>query len=189
VKTFDIIKSHGAKAAGAARSPPGNVTGIGRRLSKQGSDMRHIISLETLRAQVGQEIGVSNWIGVSQEKVDRFAEASGDRQWIHVDVERCKRESPFGGTVAHGLFTLSLLPVMLADTYALANVRLTLNYGFNKVRFIAPVPVGCRLRGRATLQSVDDIQNGAQIVVLISVEREGAGKPVCVAESVTRSYF
>ena len=150
--------------------------------------MREIASLDELKALVGQEVAVSDWVEISQERVNQFAEATGDHQWIHLDVERCKRESPFGGPIAHGYLTLSLLPMMMQNSVRMTDVRMGVNYGLNKVRFPAPVPVGSKLRSRTTVVSVEDIPGGAQVTWLVTVEREGGDKPVCVAESISRRY-
>ena len=151
--------------------------------------MREIADLAALKALTGSEVAVSSWITIDQRRIDLFAEATGDDQWIHVDAERCARESPFGGvTVAHGFLTLSLLPGMLADALLMADVKMGLNYGLNKVRFPAPVPVDSRLRARMVLDSVDDIAGGAQMQWSVTIEREGASKPVCVAELLVRRY-
>ena len=150
--------------------------------------MRDIADLAELKALVGTELAVSSWIAISQQRVDMFADATLDHQWIHVDVERCKRESPFGGPVAHGFLTLSLLPAMFENAVRMVDVNMALNYGLNKVRFPASVPVGSRLRARLTLASVDDIEAGAQLVWSVVVECEGSERPVCVAEFVMRRY-
>ncbi len=150
--------------------------------------MREIASLDELKALVGQEVAVSDWVEISQERVNQFAEATGDHQWIHLDVERCKRESPFGGPIAHGYLTLSLLPMMMQNSVRMTDVRMGVNYGLNKVRFPAPVPVGSKVRSRTTVVSVEDIAGGAQVTWLVTVEREGGDKPVCVAESISRRY-
>lgn len=150
--------------------------------------MRVIASLDELKALVGQEVAVSDWTEITQERVDQFAHATGDLQWIHIDVERAAKESPFGGTVAHGFLTLSLLPKLMADAISMPDVKMAVNYGLNKVRFPAPVPVGSRLRARLTLVAVEDITDGAQVTWLVTTEREGSDKPVCVAESVSRRY-
>ena len=144
-------------------------------------------SVEDLKAAVGQELGVSDWYEVTQERVDAFADATGDHQWIHVDPERAKG-TPFGGTIAHGLFTLSLGPGLRGDTMELAGFAAVLNYGYGKVRFPAPLPVGSKLRMRMTLQEVSEIPGGAQITMLCTLEREGGDKPVCVAETLSRVY-
>ena len=150
--------------------------------------MREIASLAELKALVGQEVAVSDWVEISQERVNQFAEATGDHQWIHLDVERCKRESPFGGPIAHGYLTLSLLPMLMQSSVRMTDVRMAVNYGLNKVRFPAPVPVGSRVRSRTTVLSVEDIEGGAQVTWQVTVEREGGDKPVCVAESISRRY-
>ena len=150
--------------------------------------MRVIESLSQLKELIGQEVAQSNWVEITQERVNQFAEATGDLQWIHIDVERSRRESPFGGTVAHGFLTLSLLPMLMADAISTPDVKMGVNYGLNKVRFPAPVPVGSRLRARLTLQAVEDIPGGAQMTWLVTMEREGSDKPVCVAESISRRY-
>ena len=150
--------------------------------------MREIASLAELKALVGQEVAVSDWVQISQERVNQFAEATGDYQWIHLDVERCKRESPFGGPIAHGYLTLSLLPMLMQNSVRMTDVRMGVNYGLNKVRFPAPVPVGSKVRSRTTVVSVEDIEGGAQVTWLVTVEREGSDKPVCVAESISRRY-
>ncbi len=150
--------------------------------------MREIASLADLKELVGQEVAVSDWVEISQERVNLFADATGDRQWIHIDAERSRKESPFGGTVAHGFLTLSLLPMLMERAIVMSDVRMGVNYGLNKVRFPSPVPVGSRLRGRMTLLSVEDIPGGAQMIWQVTMEREGGDKPVCVAESISRRY-
>ena len=150
--------------------------------------MREIATLAELKALVGQEVAVSDWVEISQERVNQFAEATGDHQWIHLDVERCKRESPFGGPIAHGFLTLSLLPMLMQNSVRMTDVRMGVNYGLNKVRFPAPVPVGSRVRSRTTVLSVEDIEGGAQVTWQVTIEREGGDKPVCVAESISRRY-
>jgi acyl dehydratase len=150
--------------------------------------MREIHSLAELKSLTGQEVAVSDWIDISQQRVDTFAEATGDRQWIHVDVERSRRESPYGGTIAHGFLTLSLVPGLMDTALCMTDVRMALNYGLNKVRFPAPVLVGSRVRGRIMLLAVDDIPDGAQMTWQVTIEREGGDKPVCVAELVSRRY-
>jgi acyl dehydratase len=150
--------------------------------------MREIATLAELKALVGQEVAVSDWVEISQERVNQFAEATGDHQWIHLDVERCKRESPFGGPIAHGFLTLSLLPMLMQNSVRMTDVRMGVNYGLNKVRFPAPVPVGSKVRSRTTVLSVEDIEGGAQVTWQVTIEREGGDKPVCVAESISRRY-
>lgn len=150
--------------------------------------MREIASLVELRKLVGQEVAVSDWVEISQERVNLFAEATGDHQWIHLDVERSRKESPYGGTIAHGFLTLSMLPLLMGSTIRMLDVKMSVNYGLNKVRFPAPVPVGSRIRGRITLVSVEDIPGGAQMIWNVTMEREGGEKPVCVAETISRRY-
>jgi acyl dehydratase len=150
--------------------------------------MRTIASLADLPALVGQEVATSDWITVTQEQVNLFAQATGDHQWIHVDVEKAKA-GPFGGPIAHGFLTLSLLPRFFESAIAIGGTRMGVNYGLNKVRFTAPVPVGSRLRARLTLLACEPIENnGVQMTWKVSVEREGSDKPVCVAESLGRRY-
>jgi len=154
--------------------------------------MREFNSIAELLPLVGQEVAVSDWITVDQGRIDRFADASGDDQWIHVDPERAG-SGPFGTTVAHGFLTLSLLPLMAQQALRVRSTRMGVNYGLGKVRFPAPVPAGSRLRGRFTLQRIDVLEPlhgmpGAQLVWQVTIEREGGGKPVCVAESISRRY-
>lgn len=149
--------------------------------------MRRFASLEELAACLGQEVGTSEWITITQQHIDEFAEATGDRQWIHVDPLRAAA-GPFGSTIAHGFLTLSLLPQMADTAIELGGVRMGVNYGLNKVRFPAPVPVGSRLRGHFKLVSFEPIEGGAQITMEVTMEREGSAKPVCVAESLSRRY-
>jgi acyl dehydratase len=144
----------------------------------------HLTDLQTL---VGQELGVSDWISVDQQRIDLFAAATGDHQWIHVDPVRAAK-GPFGTTIAHGFLTLSLLPEMSASAFELRDSRMGVNYGLGKVRFPAPVPAGSRLRGRFRLTRYDPLEGGAQLTVEVTMEREGADKPVCVAESLARRY-
>ncbi|WP_295760813.1 MaoC family dehydratase [Undibacterium sp.] len=150
--------------------------------------MREIHSLAELTSLVGQEVAVSDWIEISQQRINTFAEATGDMQWIHIDVERAKRESPFGTPIAHGFLTLSLLPMLMQNAIHISYIKMGVNYGLNKVRFPAPVPVGSKLRGHLKLLAVEKITDGAQMSWEISVEREGGDKPVCVAESIARIY-
>ncbi|QET02293.1 MULTISPECIES: MaoC family dehydratase [Cupriavidus] len=158
--------------------------------------MRTIASLEELESLQGQEVAVSDWIEITQQQVNLFADATGDHQWIHVDVERAKRESPFGAPVAHGFLTLSLLPQFMANALRFENTKVAVNYGLNRVRFTSPVPVGSRLRARIGLQKVerlDPLPNapelvGGQAYWEVTIEREGSDRPVCVAESITRRY-
>jgi acyl dehydratase len=150
--------------------------------------MKTFQTLPDLAACVGQQVAVSDWLTITQQQVNLFADATGDHQWIHVDEERA-RAGPFGGTIAHGFLTLSLLPQFFETALAVTEARLGVNYGLNKVRFTAPVPVGSRLRARLNLKSAEPIeQNGWQMVWEVVVEREGADKPVCIAESLVRRY-
>jgi acyl dehydratase len=145
-------------------------------------------TLQDLSACVGQEVAVSDWITVTQQQVNQFAEATGDHQWIHVDVEKAKA-GPFGAPIAHGFLTLSLLPRFFGESIEVVESRMGVNYGLNRVRFMAPVPVGQRLRARMKLLSSDPIDNGGvQMVWETTIELEGAAKPACVAESVVRRY-
>jgi acyl dehydratase len=146
-----------------------------------------INGLDELKGLVGQELGVSDWHEVTQEEVDAFAAATGDHQWIHVDPERAK-ETPFGGTIAHGLYTLSLGPQFSYALFELKHVSFGLNYGYNKIRFPAPLPIGSRVRMRATLSAVDEVPGGVQFTVTQTFEREGGDKPVCVADALARAY-
>ena len=145
--------------------------------------------IEDARVRLGQEIGVSGWMLIDQERVNAFAEVTGDRQWIHVDVERAKRESPFGGPIVHGYLTLSLLAKFAQECIAAEGIKLAVNYGLNRVRFVSPVKVGSRLRARFVLGAVEDIPGGAQLVWQAVIEIEGGTKPACVAEMVARWYF
>jgi acyl dehydratase len=145
-------------------------------------------TLSELQALVGSALGTSEWIGIDQARIDQFAAVTGDNQWIHVDPVRAAA-GPFQTTVAHGHLTLSLLPVMVRTAFKVGDVRMTVNYGLNRVRFPAPVPVGSRLRGHFKLMSFDPIAGGAQVVVEVTSEREGHEKPVCVAESVARHFI
>lgn len=151
--------------------------------------MRAIASVEELRRLIGQEVAVSDWVEITQERVELFAQATGDHQWIHLDVERCRKESPYGCTIAHGFLTLSLLPMLMKSIISMPMAKMDVNYGLNKVRFPAPVPVGSKVRARAQLQEVEDIADGVQLVWKAIIERQGGDKPVCVAESIARCYW
>ena len=150
--------------------------------------MLTLTGLDEGKAHVGSELGVSDWHLVTQEKIDEFARVTGDDQWIHVDPERAKA-SPFGGTIAHGYYTLSLAPRFSYDMFKFEGFAFGVNYGLNRVRFPAPMPVGERVRMRALLKSVEEIPGGAQITSELTFEREGGEKPVCVAESLSRVYL
>jgi acyl dehydratase len=149
--------------------------------------MTTITGLEELRAARGQEVGMTDWREITQEEVNAFADVTGDHQWIHVDPERAA-QSPLGGTIAHGLYTLSLAPAMTDSLLSFEGFAFALNYGYNRVRFPGPLRVGSRVRLRATLTEVEDIPGGAQITIVQTFEIEGSEKPVCVAESLARVY-
>ena len=149
--------------------------------------MKHYDKLAELQALVGHELGSSDWLTVAQPRIDQFAQATGDHQWIHVDPVRAAA-GPFGAPVAHGFLTLSLLPVLFETGFAIADVRMGVNYGLNRVRFMAPVRVGSRLRGHFKLLAFEPLDAGAQLTVQATIELEGAGKPACVAETVSRRY-
>jgi acyl dehydratase len=147
-----------------------------------------ISSIDELKELIGKPIGPSEWVEVTQEDINKFAEVSGDDQWIHVDVERAERESPFGTTVAHGNLTLSLIDGLRLKLISQQGVKMGINYGWNKVRFPAPVPAGSKVRATAEIQSVDELGDGwVQVATKFILEREGGEKPVCVAESVGRA--
>jgi acyl dehydratase len=146
-----------------------------------------INGIDDLKSRVGDHLGYSEWHEVTQDQVNRFADATGDHQWIHVDIERANA-GPFGGPIAHGYLTLSLAPVLMEQVLRIDGVAMGVNYGCNKVRFPAPVPVPSRIRLGATLQNVDEIDGGAQYGVELSFEVEGASKPSCVAECIYRVY-
>jgi acyl dehydratase len=141
-----------------------------------------------LKALVGEHLGYSPWMEISQERVNQFADATGDHQWIHIDVERAKKESPFGGPIAHGYLTLSLGPVLMPQVVLTTGFKMGVNYGCNKVRFMSPVPVGANVRLGVKLLQVDDIAGGVQQTFEFTFEVEGAAKPSCVAEVIFRSY-
>ena len=149
--------------------------------------MKTFAHLADLQPLVGTDIGTSDWITVDQRRIDQFAEATGDHQWIHVDPVRAAA-GPFGTTIAHGFLTLSLLPEMSQSAFTIDDVRMGVNYGLNRVRFTSPVPVGSRVRGRFRLLAYDPIDGGAQLTVEVAMEREGVAKPVCIAESLSRRY-
>jgi acyl dehydratase len=145
-------------------------------------------NLSDLTAFVGQEIAGGEWITITQEQVNLFADATGDHQWIHVNPELAAK-GPFKTTIAHGFLTLSLLPTFFESSFSITNSRMGVNYGLNKVRFTSPVPVGSRLRAAMKLLALDPIDNnGVQMTWLVTVEREGSDKPVCIAESLVRRY-
>jgi acyl dehydratase len=141
-----------------------------------------------LRELAGQHLGYSDYLEIGQDRVNQFAEATGDHQWIHVDVERARRESPFGGPIAHGYLTLSLGPLLVPQVIRVEGVRMGVNYGANKIRFPSPVPVGAKLRAGVEVVDVTDIPGGVQVTMRFTFECEGADKPACVAENVYRYY-
>jgi len=147
-----------------------------------------IENITALNDFVGKEVGVSEWLDVSQERINQFAEATEDRQWIHVDVERSERESQFKTTIAHGFLSLSLLSELGKRTMSVGGVRMGINYGLNRVRFVSPVPSGSRIRGRFTLAAVEEVEGGVQATWNVTVERDGGDKPCCVAEWLVRYY-
>lgn len=149
--------------------------------------MKRHATLAGLQALVDQDIGCSDWVTVDQARIDLFAQATGDHQWIHTDPARAAA-GPFGATVAHGYLTLSLVPLMFETGLAIADVKMGVNYGLNRVRFMAPVKAGSRLRGHFKLLAYEALQGGAQLTVQVSIEIEGAAKPACVAETVSRRY-
>jgi acyl dehydratase len=150
--------------------------------------MVDIPDLGALRARLGQEVAVSEWVEVSQERIDEFAAATDDRQWIHTDPVRARTESPYGTTIAHGFLTLSLVSVMSRQAMRIGNLRLAVNYGVNRVRFVAPVEAGSRIRGRFAPVALEESGGGMQVTWQITVEREHGDKPCCVAEWVVRYY-
>jgi acyl dehydratase len=150
--------------------------------------MTTTISKDELKAKVGDHLGYSDWLEITQERVDQFADATGDHQWIHVDVERAKKESPFGGPIAHGYLTLSLLPLTLGKIVRVEGFKMGVNYGLNKLRFPSPVPVGANLRAGATLKDLEEIPGGVQLTYEVTFEVEGKDKPAAVAEVLLRYY-
>ncbi len=150
---------------------------------------REVTDIQELKSLVGQEVAVGDWLEITQERINRFAEATSDPQWIHTDVERCERESPFGTTIAHGYLTLSLIPYLSQNSLAIQQpFRMGINYGSNRVRFIKPVPAGSRIRNRTTLLEVSDVTGGWQVRWQVTLEIEGKDKPACVAEVISRLY-
>ncbi|MFD7503272.1 MaoC family dehydratase [Streptomyces sp. NPDC059850] len=152
------------------------------------AEPRIFTSPEELRAAVGEELGPTDWLEIDQKRIDLFAEATGDHQWIHVDAEKAAA-GPFGTTIAHGYLTLSLLPHFSPQLLGVEGVRMGVNYGSNKVRFPSPVPVGSRLRATGRIAEVAEVKDGIQLTLTVTVEREGSDKPACVAESVSRFYL
>lgn len=144
-------------------------------------------AIEQLQQRVGEEIGVSDWFAITQDRIDAFADATNDHQWIHVDADKAAA-GPFGTTIAHGFLTLSLTPD-LAPRLQVPEARMQINYGLDRVRFISPVPAGSRIRARTKLAAVDEIEGGIHVKSEITIELEGGTKPACVAESLMRFYF
>jgi acyl dehydratase len=147
-----------------------------------------VLDLQQLAGIVGHEVAVSDWVVVTQDRIDAFANATDDHQWIHVDAERAKAEAPFGTTIAHGFLTLSLLSPLMRDAINVDGLRMTLNYGLNRVRFVSPVPSGSRIRARIALGKVDDIGDSTQATWNVTIERDGSDKPCVVAEWLVRYY-
>ncbi len=151
--------------------------------------MRVFNDFNEIKAAIGTEIGVSDWVEVTQERINRFAEATGDEQWIHVDVTRAKQELPGKTTIAHGLLTVSLVPEFVRSVMGLHGTTNTLNYGANRIRYLAPVPAGSRLRGRVSIAAAEDApNNGLRVTYGITIEIEGGQRPACVAEMIAVHY-
>ena len=146
------------------------------------------IDLARLGNLAGREVGVSDWLVVAQDRIDAFADATGDRQWIHVDAERARTGTPFGATIAHGFLTLSLVSALVRDAVTVDGVRMALNYGLNRVRFVSPVPSGSRIRARVALAKIDDMADSIQAIWNVTIERDGGDKPAVVAEWIVRYY-
>ena len=146
------------------------------------------LDLGQLRTRVGHELGVSDWLDVPQSRIDTFADATDDHQWIHVDVARAKAETPMRTTIAHGFLTLSLVSALLRNVINVSGVRMAINYGLNKVRFVSPVPSGVRIRARVVLASCSDVTDAVQATWNVTIEREGGDRPVVVAEWLVRYY-
>ena len=151
--------------------------------------MRILENIEELKTLVGQEIGISEWTTISQDRINKFADATGDHQWIHIDVGRAKNELPGGTTIAHGFLTLSLLPKLAQEIYKVKGLRHSLNYGSDRIRFTAPVPAESRVRGRYKLKSTEDVKdNGVKIIGEMTIEIEGRDRPACIVESISIVY-
>jgi len=146
------------------------------------------IDVRTIDSRIGEEIAVSDWLEVTQARINQFADATGDHQWIHVDPARAANESPFKSTIAHGFLTLSLLSTLIRESIQVTGLRMAINYGLNRVRFVSPVPAGSRIRARITLQAVAPVTDGFQVTWLVTVEREGGDKPACAADWIVRYY-
>jgi acyl dehydratase len=151
---------------------------------------RVVLGIDELKTLVGQELGASEWHVVSQEQIDKFAEVTGDNQWIHVDAERAKRESPYGAPIAHGFLTMSLLSGLIKEAVEIrGDYKMKINYGFNRLRFTGGVPAGSRVRAKYALSSVKDVEGGVEIAWGVTVEVEGVAKPALVAEWLGRTYY
>ena len=151
--------------------------------------MRVFSDFNDLKSAVGREVGVSNWLEISQERINKFADATGDEQWIHVDSERAAHEMPGGKTIAHGLLSLSLIPMFMRQVIGLKDLRNTLNYGANKIRYLTPVPAGSRLRGRVSILEAQDVPpNALRVTYKVTIEIEGGERPACVADVIGQHY-
>ncbi len=145
-------------------------------------------TLGDLKSQIGDELAVTDWLDITQERVNQFADATGDHQWIHIDEERARRESPYKTTIAHGFLTLSLVSTLIRSAIHFTGFRHAINYGLNKVRFMGAVPVGSRIRGRIAPVAVEDVKDGVQVTWKVTIERDGSDKPCCVLEWLVRYY-
>jgi len=151
--------------------------------------MRGFSDFNEIKSAVGAEVGVSDWLEINQDRIDKFADATGDEQWIHVDPERAAREMPGGKTIAHGLLSLSLIPMFMRQIIGLKGLRNTLNYGANKIRYLTPVPAGSRLRGRVSILEAQDVPpNALRVTYKVTIEIEGGERPACVAEVIGQHY-
>ena len=150
--------------------------------------MVEITDVRSLRDRIGEEIAVGDWFEITQARIDQFAAATGDAQWIHVDPARAAAESPFKTTIAHGFLTLSLLSALIRDAMTFQGLRMAINYGMNRMRFVAPVPAGARVRARFTPAAVEDTSGSVQVTWQVTIDREHADKPCCVAEWIVRYY-
>jgi len=146
------------------------------------------VDVRTLRDRVNQEIAVGDWFAITQERINQFADATGDHQWIHVDESRAARESPFKATIAHGFLTLALLSTLIRDAIQFSGLRMAINYGLNRVRFVSPVPSGSRVRARIAVGAVEEVKDALQVTWNVTVEREAGDRPACVAEWLVRYY-
>ena len=151
--------------------------------------MIQIEDVRSLRDRIGEEVAASGWVEISQARIDQFAEATGDTQWIHVDAARAAAESPFKTTIAHGFLTLSLMSALIREAMQFHHLRLAINYGMNRMRFVAPVPAGSRIRARFAPVSVEEVSGSVQVTWQVTIDREHADKPCCVAEWIVRYYL